>query len=46
MIAAIFAAITAIGTVHFLTRYFRSRTLTPFAVYCMVFGVAMIIYNA
>ena len=38
VIAAISAAITAIVTVHFLTRYFKTRTLTPFAVYCLVFG--------
>jgi len=46
VIAAVCAAATAIVTVHFLTRYFKSRTLTPFAVYCLVFGAAMVIYNA
>jgi undecaprenyl-diphosphatase len=46
VIAAVFAAITAIGTVHFLTRYFKTRTLTPFAIYCVLFGAAMIGYNA
>jgi undecaprenyl pyrophosphate phosphatase UppP len=27
-------------------RYFKTRTLIPFAVYCVVFGLAMVIYNA
>ncbi|MGI8903762.1 MAG: undecaprenyl-diphosphate phosphatase [Solirubrobacteraceae bacterium] len=45
-IAAIFAAIVAIGTVHFLTRYFRKGNLRPFGIYCIVFGLAMVAYNA
>jgi undecaprenyl-diphosphatase len=45
-VAAAFAAVTAIFTVHFLTRFFRTRTLTPFGIYCVLFGVAMIFYNA
>jgi undecaprenyl-diphosphatase len=45
IIAAIAAAITAVFTVHFLMRYFKTRTLTPFGIYCIVFGVAMVIYN-
>jgi undecaprenyl-diphosphatase len=46
VVAAVSAAITAIVTVHYLTRYFKTRTLMPFAIYCWVFGSAMIIYNA
>jgi undecaprenyl-diphosphatase len=46
VIAAVAAAVTAIVTVHFLTRYFKTRTLTPFGIYCVVFGLAMVIYNA
>jgi undecaprenyl-diphosphatase len=46
IIAAIAAAITAVFTVHFLMRYFKTRTLTPFGIYCIVFGAAMVIYNA
>ena len=45
MIAAIAAAITAIVTVHFLTRYFKTRTLTPFAIYCLVFGAFMVVFT-
>jgi undecaprenyl pyrophosphate phosphatase UppP len=36
----------AVFTVHFLTRYFRRGNLNPFAAYCVVFGAAMIAYNA
>ena len=46
VVAAIAAAITAVFTVHFLMRYFKTRTLTPFGIYCIVFGLAMVIYNA
>ena len=46
VIAAVAAAITAVFTVHYLMRYFKTRTLTPFGIYCIVFGAAMVIYNA
>jgi undecaprenyl-diphosphatase len=46
VVAAVAAAITAVITVHFLTRYFKSRNLKPFGLYCVVFGLAMVIYNA
>ena len=31
---------------HFLTRYFKRANLIPFGIYCVVFGLAMVIYNA
>jgi undecaprenyl-diphosphatase len=46
VIAAVAAAVTAVVTVHFLTKYFQSRNLKPFGLYCVVFGLAMVIYNA
>jgi undecaprenyl-diphosphatase len=46
VIAAVVSAATAVFTVAFLVRYFKTRTLTPFAIYCVVFGLAMVIYNA
>jgi undecaprenyl-diphosphatase len=46
LIASVVAAITAVATVHFLTRYFRKGTLWPFGIYCLLFGAAMIGYNA
>jgi undecaprenyl-diphosphatase len=32
------AAIAAYLSVRFLTRYFTTRTLTPFAIYCLIAG--------
>ena len=46
LIAAAFAAVTAVLTVHFLTRYFKSRNLMPFGLYCILFGIVMIVYTA
>ncbi|HZU73298.1 MAG TPA: undecaprenyl-diphosphate phosphatase [Acidimicrobiales bacterium] len=34
------AVATSLFAVIFLTRWFRTRTLVPFAVYCLVFGLA------
>jgi undecaprenyl-diphosphatase len=46
LLAAAVAAITAVFTVHFLTRFFKRGNLNPFAAYCVVFGLAMVVYNA
>ncbi len=46
LLAAATAAVFAVVTVHFLMRYFRRGNLNPFAAYCVVFGVAMVLYNA
>jgi undecaprenyl-diphosphatase len=46
VIAAIIAAVVAVFTVHFLTRYFRRGNLNPFGIYCILFGIAMVAYNA
>jgi undecaprenyl-diphosphatase len=45
LVACVTAAITAVFTVAFLVRWFKTRTLVPFAVYCLVFGGAMVIYT-
>jgi undecaprenyl-diphosphatase len=45
LVACAVAAVTAVFTVRFLVGYFKTKTLTPFAVYCMLFGVAMIAYT-
>jgi undecaprenyl-diphosphatase len=39
------AAITAVIAVHYLLRYFRTRTLVPFGLYFLAFGLAMTIYT-
>ena len=46
VVAAIAAAVTAVFTVAFLMRYFKRGNLIPFGIYCIVFGAAMVIYNA
>lgn len=38
------AFLTALVSVRFLLRYFRRRTLTPFAIYCLAMGLAGAIY--
>jgi undecaprenyl-diphosphatase len=38
--------VSAYLAVRFLTRYFETRTLTPFAVYCVLFGTASLIWLA
>ncbi|MFL5909998.1 MAG: undecaprenyl-diphosphate phosphatase [Gaiellaceae bacterium] len=40
---ALAAGVAAYLSVRFLTRYFTTRTLTPFGIYCLVVGVACII---
>ena len=36
------AFVCALGATKFLTKYFETRRLTPFGIYCLVFGVASI----
>jgi len=45
LVGSIAAGVAAYISVRFLDRYFRTRTLTPFAVYCVVVGIAMIVYT-
>ena len=45
LVGSIAAGIAAYISVRFLTRYFETRTLTPFAIYSLVFGIAMIFYT-
>jgi undecaprenyl-diphosphatase len=46
LVACATSAVAALLTVRFLVGWFKTRTLTPFAGYCLVFGAAMIAYNA
>jgi undecaprenyl-diphosphatase len=45
VVGSIAAGIAAYLSVRFLERYFRTRTLMPFAIYSLVVGIAMIIYT-
>jgi len=44
LVGSICAGVGAYLSVRFLVRYFQTRTLTPFAIYCVVFGLASIVY--
>lgn len=46
LVGALCAAVSAFLAVRFLMRYFETRTLTPFAVYCLCAGTAAAIYFA
>jgi undecaprenyl-diphosphatase len=46
LVACATSAVAALLTVRFLVGWFKTRTLTPFAGYCLVFGAAMVAYNA
>lgn len=39
------AAAASYASVRFLTRYFKTRTLTPFGIYCIAAGVFFIIFT-
>lgn len=43
VLGSLAAATCAYASVRFLTRYFTTRTLTPFAVYCLVGGAACMV---
>lgn len=44
LIGAACAAIGAYFSVRFLTRYFQTQTLTPFAVYCLLAGLLAFVF--
>ena len=46
VVAAACAAIAGFVSVAFLVRWFKTRTLWPFGVYCVLFGTAMVAYLA
>jgi undecaprenyl-diphosphatase len=41
---SILSGLGAYVSVRYLVRYFQTRTLTPFAIYCVLFGLGSIIY--
>jgi undecaprenyl-diphosphatase len=44
LVASLLSGIGAYVSVRFLVRYFQTRTLTPFGIYCIVFGLGSVIY--
>jgi undecaprenyl-diphosphatase len=43
LVGSVVAGFAAYLSVRFLTRYFRTRTLTPFGIYCLLVGTVCII---
>jgi len=43
LVGSLVAGVAAYASVRFLTRWFITRTLTPFAAYCLVAGVLSVI---
>jgi undecaprenyl-diphosphatase len=46
LVAMVVTGVSALLSVRFLMRYFKTRTLTPFGIYCLGFGTFMAIYIA
>jgi undecaprenyl-diphosphatase len=44
ILGSILSGVGAYLSVRFLMKYFQTRTLTPFAIYCVVFGLGATIY--
>jgi undecaprenyl-diphosphatase len=44
IVGSILSGVGAYLSVRFLMKYFQTKTLTPFAVYCVVVGLASVIY--
>jgi len=44
LVGSLLSGVGAYLSVRFLVKYFRTRTLTPFAIYCIVVGLGSVIY--
>lgn len=44
LVGSLLSGVGAYLSVRFLTRYFQTRTLTPFAIYCFIAGIFSFIY--
>ena len=44
LVGSILSGIGAYVSLRFLVKYFQTRTLTPFAIYCVLFGLGSVIY--
>jgi undecaprenyl-diphosphatase len=44
LVGSLLSGVGAYLSVRFLTKYFQTKTLTPFAIYCVVAGVGSIVY--
>jgi undecaprenyl-diphosphatase len=46
LVGSVFAGLAAYASVRFLMRFFETRNLVPFAIYCLVFGLVSWIHFA
>jgi undecaprenyl-diphosphatase len=44
LLGSVLSFVGAYAAVRFLVRYLRTRTLTPFGIYCLVAGLASVVY--
>ncbi len=44
LVGSVLSGVGAYVSVRFLVKYFRTRTLTPFAIYCIVVGLGSVVY--
>jgi undecaprenyl-diphosphatase len=44
LVGSVLSGVGAYLSVRFLVKYFRTRTLTPFAIYCIVVGLGALVY--
>jgi undecaprenyl-diphosphatase len=44
LVASVLSGVGAYLSVRYLVRYFQTRTLTPFAIYCLIVGLGSIVY--
>jgi undecaprenyl-diphosphatase len=44
LVGSVLSFVGAYLSVRFLMKYFQTRTLTPFAIYCFAFGLLSVIY--
>jgi undecaprenyl-diphosphatase len=44
LVGSLAAAVAAYLSVRFLSRYFTTRTLTPFAIYCLIAGIITVVH--
>ena len=46
LFGSVLSGIAAYLSVRFLTKYFKTKTLRPFGIYCLVAGIASLILFA
>ena len=44
LVGSVLSGVGAYLSVRFLVKYFRTRTLTPFGIYCIVVGLGSVVY--